>query len=264
MTKRWMRAAGGLGMLALMCGLLMHAQKSPAPTARIVSAANAFLQTLDAQQRQSVVYAFDDEQQRKRWSNFPISMVPRGGISLKDMTLAQRTAAMTLLSTVLSPRGFEKVQQIMEGDEVNTTTETNRPPRGPRGPGGPPPSGESGGGPPPGMQGRGPMGGPGGLLFGRDLYFLSFLGTPSEKTPWMLQFGGHHLAVNVTIAGDRGVLTPTLTGAQPSLFTKDGKTVRPLAGESDKAVLLLSSLDEAQKKQAVLSYRLADLVLGPG
>ena len=29
----------------------------------------------------------------------------------------------------------------------------------------------------------------------------------------MLEFGGHHLALNLTIAGERGVLTPTLTGA---------------------------------------------------
>jgi hypothetical protein len=35
----------------------------------------------------------------------------------------------------------------------------------------------------------------------------------------MLQFGGHHLALNITIDGDKGVLTPTLTGAQPAKFT---------------------------------------------
>ncbi len=101
-------------------------------------------------------------------------------------------------------------------------------------------------------------------MFGKDLYFISILGTPSEKSPWMLQFGGHHLALNITIAGDHGVLTPTLTGAQPSLYTLNGKTIRPLGAESDKALELLNSLDENQRKQAVLSFRLADLVLGPG
>ncbi len=101
-------------------------------------------------------------------------------------------------------------------------------------------------------------------MFGRDLYYISFLGTPSDAQSWMLQFGGHHLALNITIAGERGVLTPTLTGAQPALYTKDGKTVRPLGQESDKAVALLNSLDDNQKKQAILSYHLADLVLGPG
>ena len=81
-------------------------------------------------------------------------------------------------------------------------------------------------------------------MFGKDLYYISILGTPSEKDPWMLQFGGHHLALNITIAGERGILTPTLTGAQPALYTIDGKTVRPLGQESDKALALLNALDE--------------------
>ena len=89
-------------------------------------------------------------------------------------------------------------------------------------------------------------------------------GNAIRKDPWMLQFGGHHLALNITIAGERGILTPTLTGAQPALYTINGKTVRPLGEESDKAIALLNALDESQRKQAILSYRLADLVLGPG
>jgi hypothetical protein len=80
----------------------------------------------------------------------------------------------------------------------------------------------------------------------------------------MLQFGGHHLALNITIDGERGVLTPTLTGAQPALYSEGGKTVRPLGQESDKALALLNALDDGQRKQAILSYQLADLVLGPG
>src|SRR6266481_75604 len=80
----------------------------------------------------------------------------------------------------------------------------------------------------------------------------------------MLQFGGHHLGINITIAGERGILTPSLTGAQPALYTVNGKTIRPLGEESDKALALLNALDENQRKQAILSYRLADLVLGPG
>ena len=101
-------------------------------------------------------------------------------------------------------------------------------------------------------------------MFGSSLYYISFLGTPSTTNPWMLQFGGHHLALNITIAGSAGVLTPTLTGAQPATFKLDGKTIRPLGRESDKALALLQSLDEKQRKQAVLNYRVADLVLGPG
>jgi hypothetical protein len=43
-----------------------------------VSAADAFLASLDANQRQQVLYAFDDNEQRARWSNFPTGVVPRG------------------------------------------------------------------------------------------------------------------------------------------------------------------------------------------
>ena len=101
-------------------------------------------------------------------------------------------------------------------------------------------------------------------MFGKDLYYISILGAPSEKNPWMLQFGGHHLALNITMDGERGILTPTLTGAQPALYKVNGKTVRPLGQESDKALALLNALDENQRKQAILNYRVADLVLGPG
>ncbi len=255
-----------LSLFALISAALLSHAGQPATTtqtSRIVTAANTFLSTLDAKQRESVLYRFDDNEQRRRWSNFPIMMVPRGGISLKEMSPAQRSAAMALMQTVLSPRGFEKVQMIMEGDEVNKTTDQGPGgPGGPRvrrgpGPGGPPPPNGGPGGPP-------PFGRNGGAIFGRDLYFISFLGVPSEKSPWMLQFGGHHLALNITIAGEHGVLTPTLTGAQPALFTLNGKTVRPLAGESDKALALLNSLDDKQRKKAILSFEVADLVLGPG
>src|SRR5215467_11013375 len=96
------------GMLFLLSLSCVAAQTA---TSRIVSAANAFLSTLDDKQRQSALFAFDDEQQRKRWSNLPTGFVPRGGISLKEMIPAQRSAAMALVSSALSPRGFEKVQQ---------------------------------------------------------------------------------------------------------------------------------------------------------
>jgi hypothetical protein len=213
--------------VALMCSAAIptHAQT---PTARIVTAANAFLSTLDEAQRGKVLFAFDDEKQRGRWSNLPTSMVKRGGLAVGELNAAQRSAALALVSSALSGRGFEKVQQIVEADEVLKKGENNNP------------------------------------MFGRNLYYVSILGKPSETDPWMLQFGGHHLALNVTIAGENGILTPSLIGAQPALYTVDGKTVRPLGGESDEALALLNALDEGQRGQAVLRYRVADLVLGPG
>lgn len=213
--------------LAWVC-LTVNAVMAQTASSRIVSAANTFLSTLDQKQRQGVLFAFNDEEQRARWSNLPVSIVRRAGLSMGELSAAQRNAAMALLSSTLSEKGFEKIQRIMQGDEVLKASERNNP------------------------------------MFGKDLYYISILGSPSEREPWMLQFGGHHLALNITIAGERGVLTPSLTAAQPALYIVDGKTVRPLGEENDKAFALLNAFNEAQRRQAVLQYRVADLVLGPG
>src|SRR5580704_16489814 len=107
-------------------------------TAQIVRTAKTFLSTLDEKQRQSVMFAFDDQKQGANWSNLPTSFVPRGGISFKEMNATQRSAAMALVASALSQRGFEKVRQIMEADEVLRTNEVKNPPR-PGGNGGGPP-----------------------------------------------------------------------------------------------------------------------------
>jgi hypothetical protein len=148
--------------VSVLISLALGSAMAQTATARIVSAANTFLATLDDKQRQSVLFSFDDEAQRKRWSNLPTGAVPRAGIGLKEMTPAQSSATMALLSSALSARGLEKVQQIMEGDEVNKNTESNGPPFG-RGRGGPPDRG--GNGPPPFGRGRGGND----QMFGKDL-----------------------------------------------------------------------------------------------
>jgi hypothetical protein len=226
-------------------------------TAKTVAAANAFLATLDEAGRAKVVLPFDEEH-KTRWSNFPVGVVPRNGVRWGDLSAAQRSAALKLLSTALSGQGLRKVQEIMEGDEVLKATDTGGGPMGPPN-GGPPGSGSPPNGPPGGFRG-----GTGGPNFGRDNYYLALLGTPSLTEPWLIQFGGHHLAVNVTIVGRSSLLTPTLTGAQPAVYKLSGETVRPLGRENDKGFALVNSLDPAQRKKAILNYQVGDLVLGPG
>jgi hypothetical protein len=80
----------------------------------------------------------------------------------------------------------------------------------------------------------------------------------------MLQFGGHHLAINLTLGGNQASMTPSLPAAQPASYTVEGRTVRPLGRENDKAFALINALDTAQRTRAILPYRVADLVLGPG
>ena len=169
-----------------------------------------------------------------------------------DLTPAQRAAVMTLLQAALSRDGYRKVTEIMRGDEVLKATGGGAGPRG----------GAPAGGAPPGARGRGGPGG--GPSFGEDEYYLAFLGTPSTTAPWMLQFGGHHLAINLTLAGSQASMTPSLPAAQPATYTFEGREIRPLGQENDKAFALIDALDATQRSQAILGYRVADLVLGPG
>ena len=244
---------------------VQHSPSSPssasnaqaAATARIVSAAEALLATLDAAGRAKAQFPFDGPQ-KTRWSNFPTGIFHREGLRMGDLTQTQRKAVMTLLSVALSDEGLTKVNEIVRGDEVLRTADTGGPPAG-----GPPTAGPGGGGqaPPPGA--RPGTSGPR-VVFGEDEFYLAFVGAPSTTTPWMLQFGGHHLAINLTMAGSDATMAPSLPAAQPASYSLEGRTVRPLGDENDKAFTLINALDDKQRAQAILPYRVADLALGPG
>jgi len=88
-------------------------------------------------------------------------------------------------------------------------------------------------------------------------------GQPSATEAWMIQFGGHHLGINITLAGEHARSRQPPRGAQPAIYELEGKPVRPLGREVDKSFALISSLDETQRKQAVLARRCATCV-GPG
>ena len=237
-------------------------------TRRVVTAAQALLATLDDSGRSKVQFPFDGPQ-KTRWSNLPSGAFQREGLRLGDLTQPQRDAVTALLSVALSRDGVRKVGDIMRGDEVLRQTGGGRGPgRGPNGRDGgrgPQADGQDGAGRAGRGDGRG-RGGPGGggANFGEDLYYVAFVGTPSVTTPWMLQFGGHHLAINLTMAGSDATMAPSLPAAQPASYTVEGRTIRPLGNENDKAFALINALDEGQRAQAVLPYRVADLVLGPG
>jgi hypothetical protein len=196
-------------------------------TARIVTAAQAVIASVDAAARARLVFPFDSPQ-KTNWSNLPSGIYQRNSLKLGDLNASQQAAVMKLLSVALSADGYRKAVDVMNGDEVLKRGAT---------------------------AGRGPA-------FGRDEFFIAFIGTPSTTTPWMLQFGGHHLAINLTIAGGQSSMTPSLPAAQPATFTWEGRTVRPLGDENDKGFALINALDDKQKGQAILDYRVADLVLG--
>ena len=213
-------------------------------TAQVVAATEAFLETLDDAQREQVSFDFDDELKTSNWSNLPAPLVERSGVPLGGMTEEQQQAAMAILQAALSEEGYEKTVGIMVSDQVLA---------------------DEGGG--------------GDLQFGIDRYVVAIFGTPSETEPWMLQFGGHHLGLNLTVSGEDNVLTPSFVGVQPSEYTLDeagdltafepasvldGGTVRPMGAENDEAFELMNALDAQQQEEATLDYEVSDLVLGPG
>ncbi|WP_425144946.1 DUF3500 domain-containing protein [Deinococcus sp.] len=201
-------------------------------TTRVVSAADAFLATLTAAQKKAASFAYTDAAQRARWSNFPTGIFQRQGLRWGDLSAVQRTSLIKLLGTVLSADGLAMVKQQMNADDVLKAS-----------------------------------GGLGNLTFGSDQYFVAFLGTPSGTSPWMLQFGGHHLALNATVVGPNITLAPSLTGGQPIKATENGRAVvivQKVPQEVKDSYAMLSSLSPAQKARAVISNTRIDLVLGPG
>jgi uncharacterized protein DUF3500 len=241
-----MRLSVAMAMAAVLVLLVAFTADTPAQrgasspsgadaTARIVSSAQAVLKALDDAGRSKVQFPFDSPQ-KSRWSNLPTGIFERQGIRMGDLTPDQRSAVMNLLQVALSADGYRKVMEIMRGDEVLRT----------------------------GAAGRGRGGRGGGPAFGLDEYYLAFLSMPSTTTPWMLQFGGHHLAINLTLAGSQASMTPSLPAAQPATYTFEGREIRPLGKENDKAFALINALDDTQRGQAILKYQVADLVLGAG
>jgi hypothetical protein len=206
-------------------------------TARIVSAAQALMTTLDDSGRTRLQFPFDGPQ-KTRWSNLPTGIFERKGVRMGDLSAAQRAAVKVLLTAALSRDGYRKVTEIIGGDEA-----LHKANAGP--PGGAPPGGNR-------------------VVFGEDEYYLAFLGPPSTTAPWMLQFGGHHLAINLTMAGSQSSMTPSLPATQPARYTVEGREIRPLGAENDKAFALINALDASQRSKAILTYGVSDLVLGPG
>lgn len=207
---------------------------------KIVDAANTFIGSLEPAKRQAVVFNFTDSEQRVRWSNLPEGIFKRAGLMWGDLNGGQQAALMNLLSSILSPEGVKMIKEQMDADD-----ELNKP--------------GSGGAPPPGVL-------PPGIhpMFGSDYYYVAFLGTPSTGEPWMLQFGGHHLAINATIVGPHVTITPSLTGGQPVKYTKDGKPIYIVEKEVMQATRMLSGLTAQQRSKAIISTQRIDLILGPG
>jgi hypothetical protein len=179
--------------------------------------ARQFLNSLTPEQRANAVFRFDDDE-RLNWHFIP---KPRKGLTLKEMSPAQRHLAHALLNAGLSQRGYVKASTIMSLEEVLRILEND--------------TGER----------RDP-----------DKYYFTVFGEPSDKAAWGYRVEGHHLSLNFTVAGGRVAGSPDFLGANPA-HVKDGPRagLRALAAEEDRARELLESLDPAQRKVAIVDSK---------
>jgi hypothetical protein len=178
-------------------------------------AATAFLGSLSPEQRGKAQFDFVDAE-RLNWHFIPRE---RRGLSLKEMSEAQRTLAHALLQAGVSAGGYRKVQGIIELEKVLREMTGNAEMRDP------------------------------------ERYFFSVFGTPSDRTPWGWRVEGHHLSLNFTITGSRMVATsPSFMGANPAkVATGSHKGLRVLAAEEDLAREFVTSLDASQRSLAILT-----------
>lgn len=201
-----------------MSHLQSHSSDAAHSAVMMSEAAGAFINSLSADQRGKATFAFDDEQ-RLDWHFIPRA---RKGIPFKELDPVQRLLGNALLGAGLGQRGLIRAATIMSLDAILREIE----------------------------QGKGPVRDP-------ELYFLSVFGDARSSKPWGWRVEGHHVALNFTLVEGKTVAsTPAFFGANPAEVLQGArKGLRALAPEEDLARLLIKSLDDKQRAQAVVSEK---------
>jgi hypothetical protein len=226
--------SAGLAAL-LLGGVFMLALVPRASTGeRMARAASAWLESLSPELRAKGLFDMNDAW-RTDWHFVPRE---RKGVSLGEMSEAQRRAARDLLRSGLSAHGYLKVEQIIQLELVLREMEQR--------------AGQSG-------AWRDP-----------DKYTLSVF-TTGGRAPgdgaWAWKFEGHHAALNFSSAADEPVGgAPMFLGANPGEVRVGQRAgLRVLSAEEDLARELVKSLDEAQRTAAMIAVEApVDILLVPG
>jgi hypothetical protein len=219
-----MQAAAIALMVLAGMGQADHRKEEPAIASSIAAAANAFLETLDADQRAMAVFPFESDE-RHNWHFIPKK---RLGLPLKNMNAAQQKLALAVIESALSQDGYKKVDTIRHLEDVLHIMEEGK-----------------------------------GFPRDKELYYFSIFGNPGDDETWGLKYEGHHLSLHWTVVKGRAVATvPQFMGANPGEVHIDlMKGTRVLGNEEDLARTLVKSLDDAQRKVAVLSDKAPDDIL---
>jgi len=194
---------------------LFHLQSTGVSTAPVRVAAERFLASLTKEQRDRTMFAIDDPEWRK-WMNQHYYV--RQGVSLKEMTETQRSAAFGLLAASLSARGVKLTRDIMKLNETLAELSDDH------------------------------------EFLGEWFYYFTVMGKPSATEPWGFQLDGHHAIINYFVRGDQVVMTPYFTGSEPVTATSGKyKGLSILQNEQNRGLEMLLALDEKQRARAILN-----------
>jgi hypothetical protein len=219
--RAWLLGAPLLGC-ALAAGVApVKAQREPGDDGAGSKAALRLVDATPPAARGALLLPFTDAA-RSDWNYTPRR---RDGIPWKDMSAAQREATTTLLRSVLSERGHDKVRALMALEitlrELESSSSSFRDP---------------------------------------ENYALAIFGRPGSGG-WGWRVEGHHLSLHFSLEGDRVVATlPQFFGANPAEVPRDvpggpRTGFRLLGTEEDLARHWLGSLTAAQRRRAVFDTR---------
>jgi len=185
---------------------------------KITAAVRAWLEGLDDGQRAGATFPFEAEE-RFVWAYTP---GPREGLALRDMQPAQRDAARAIVAATMSGRGAGEVAAIIDLEPILGELERT--------------------------DGRSDW-----MRRDPELYWFAVFGDPASNEPWSWRIGGHHVAVQFTLAEGRVISgVPSFLGANPAIVPSGPRAGRrTLAGEEDLARDLLAQLAPAERTRAV-------------
>jgi hypothetical protein len=206
-----------LGALAVGAILLTAAYNRTNSASIMTETANRFLNSLTPEQRAKATFTLSDDE-RMKWFYIPIE---RKGLPLREMSPYQKHLASALLSAGLSQTGYIKAVTIMSLEDVLRIMEKD--------------NGER----------RNP-----------EKYYFSIFGSPSDSAAWGYRVEGHHLSQNYTVVNGHVVDGPSFFGSNPAEVREGPRTgLRVLAAEEDLGRALVTSLDAAQQKAAIVDAK---------